>query len=108
MGRSDCSFERRYLLDFMKIVDVQAFNNVEQAMKYVAIKRYGYTKELQLFGEDVINSMKSAGFLNIGWTKEEETFSATKLLQDYVKNVFGKISFGEKLKFFMNRIFGNN
>ena len=47
-------------------------------------------KDLKPFGEEVVNSMKSAGFLKTGWTKEEETFGATEMLQKYVESVCGK------------------
>ena len=65
--------------------------NIEQAMKYVYKNRHGYMRDLKPFGENVINSMKSAGFLKTGWTKEAETFSATQMLQKYVKIVWNKI-----------------
>lgn len=77
----------------MKTINVSAFDsNTEKAMKYVYAKRHGYMKELKPFGEEVINSMKSSGFLKTGWTKEEETFGATGMLQRYVEIVFGKVS----------------
>ena len=93
----------------MKTVDIQAFdNNIQHIMKYVAIRRHGYMNELKPYGENAINSIKSVGFLKTGWTKNEETFGATKLLQKYVEIVFGKISFREKFKFFINRFLDNN
>ena len=78
--------------------------NIERAMKYACNRRHGYMKELRPFGEGVVNSMKSTGFLKTGWTEQEETFGATEMLQKYVKVVFGKVSFMERLQFLAHRI----
>ena len=89
----------------MKTINISTFDyNTEKAMKYVYTKRHGYMKELKPFGEGVINSMKSSGLLKTGWTEKEETFGTTEMLQKYVKTVFGKVSFMERLQFFAHRI----
>jgi hypothetical protein len=59
--------------------------------------------ELKPYGEEMINSMKSAGFLKTGWTEEEETFGMTKALKMYVEAVFGKVSLADKIKFLIQR-----
>ena len=91
----------------MKTASINAFDhNAEKAMKYVYVRQHGYAKELKSFGEDVINSMKTAGFLKTGWTEEAETFGTTKMLQQYVEIVFGKISLSEKFQIFISWVLG--
>lgn len=87
----------------VKALDV----NIENAMRYVSKKQHGYISELKPFGDDVISSMKSAGFLKTGWTKEEETFGATDMLRSYVEVVWGKTGLIDKFKYFINRLFIN-
>lgn len=67
--------------------------NIEKTMHYVAGRQHGYMKELKGFDKDAVNSMKMLGFLNTGYTLEEETFGATDLFNRYYKICYGETEY---------------
>ena len=68
-------------------------SSVEKTMHYVAGRQRGYMKELKQFDKEVVNSLKTVGFLKTGYTTEEETFGATKLFNRYYKICFGETEY---------------
>lgn len=83
----------------MNIPNIEAFDNkVISAMTYICEKRYGYTRDLKPFGENVVNSMKAVGFLKIGCSENGETFGATNCLKQYLKIVLDEKQFNKIFK----------
>lgn len=72
---------------------VTPVNPCENIMKYVVGKRYGYMSDLKRFGDESIETMKSAGFLKTGYTMEAETYGATNLLKEYFIIAYGKAEY---------------
>ena len=79
-----------------------------EALEFVVRNRRGYQSDLQKFNIEEINSMKSVGFINTGHTLKSETYSVTKLGDQYYKDLFGKTSYYiQRAKGFINKIFSN-
>ena len=83
----------------MNVPNIEASDNkIISAMTYVCKKRYGYTRDLKPFGENVVNSMKTVGFLKIGCSEDGETFGATDFLAKYLKVILGEKQFDKIFK----------
>ena len=83
----------------MNVPNIEAFDNkVISAMKYVYKERYGYTRDLKPFGENIVNSMKAVGLLKIGCSEDGETFGATDFLAKYLKVILGEKQFDKIFK----------
>lgn len=66
--------------------------NLKTSLGYIVKTRRGYQKDLPIT-KDEIESFKMTGFINTGRTLREDTYSITKLADQYYTDVFGVISY---------------
>ena len=78
----------------MKVSSIVINNNLVQnrksLMKYACEKGAGFMKELKaqdFFNGKIVDELMSMGFINVGYTKEEKTWSATQLLKDFAREI---------------------
>lgn len=78
----------------MKVSSVVTSNNLVQSrknlIKYAAEKGAGFMKDLKAqdtFDGKIVDEFMSMGFINIGFTPKEKTWSATQLLKDFAKEM---------------------
>ena len=78
----------------MKVSSITISNNLVQNRKdlitYAAEKGAGFMKDLKAqdtFNGKIIDEFMSMGFINVGFTPKEKTWSATELLKNYAKEM---------------------
>ena len=78
----------------MKVSSITISNNLVQnrkdLIKYAAEKSAGFMKDLKAqdtFNGKIIDEFMSIGFINVGFTPKEKTWSATELLKNYAKEM---------------------
>ena len=78
----------------MKVSSITISNNLVQnrkdLIKYAAEKGAGFMKDLKAqdtFNGKIIDEFMSMGFINVGFTPKEKTWSATELLKNYAKEM---------------------
>lgn len=74
------------------------FENLKEHLGYIVKKRRGYKKELTKIGK-FFDTFEQAGFIKTGHTLKNETFSITKLADQYYKEMYGYCSYyGKRLQ----------
>ena len=78
----------------MKVSSITTSNNLAQArkslIKYAAEKGAGFMRDLKAqdtFNGKIVDEFMSMGFINIGFTPKEKTWSATELLKNFAKEM---------------------
>ena len=78
----------------MKVSSISTSENLMQTrkklIKYVAENGAGYMKDLKAqdtFNGKIINEFMSMGFINVGFSSKEKTWSATELLKNFAKEM---------------------
>lgn len=100
-------------VDKIKITNSFMRENIRNTLGYAVKKRNGYYDDLKMVDErrgETIDKFESAGFVHIGQTMKDSTFSITELGDEYYKDLFGSLNYWEKrisgaLERFKNKIF---
>jgi len=73
--------------------------NIKNTLGYAVKKRSGYYQDLKKTDErrgGIIDKFEMAGFIHIGRTLKEDTFSITKLGDAYYEELFGQFDYWAK------------
>ena len=86
-------------IEKINIGNGRSLQNIKNLLGYAVRKRRGYYEDIIRIDEhsgDTLDMFKSVGFINIGHTLKHETYSVTKLGDEYYKDFFGRYSYLKK------------
>ena len=70
-------------------IGAQTWTPLKKALGHIVENRRGYQSELKPISDKMINSFKTIGFINTGHTLKSETYSTTKLADEYYRDTYG-------------------
>ena len=92
----------------MKVIRIGVQNEkpLKKALGHIIETRRGYQDDIiKPHGEEMIDSFRTAGFINTGHTLKSETYGVTKLADMYYSEMFGKFDWAyHRVKGIVNKI----
>lgn len=71
-------------------IGITDYKPLKESLEHIVENRRGYQSTLSPLGEQRIESFRMVGFINTGHTLKDETYSTTKLADDYYMELYGR------------------